>query len=277
MSEKVWFITGASRGFGLDFTRAALASGDSVVATSRNPEDINRQIESSKALLTCPLDVTKPQTIADAVASAIDTFGRIDVLVNNAGYALIGALEECSPEEVEMQFRTNVFGLLDVTRAVLPHMRKRRRGHIVNMSSIAGLRGGAAASSYCGTKFAVEGISESLAQEVKAFGIRVTLIEPGYFRTSFLDNDSLRYARREIADYADTSGATRKAIPNVNGKQESDPRKLASVLLKIVSDTAPPLHFIAGNDAVKAAGLKIESLKSDLDAWYESSTSLAHD
>jgi short-subunit dehydrogenase len=276
MSEKVWFITGASRGLGKEFAKTALEAGDHVVATSRSAESVSDALGTSDRLLALSLDVTKPETAIRAVQASLERFGRIDVLVNNAGYALFGSVEECNSHEVETQYRTNVFGLLDVTRAVLPTLRKQRSGHILNMSSTAGIAGAAGASSYCGTKFAVEGISESLAAELKPLGIHVTIVAPGYFRTDFLTNNSVRYATEEIADYAGTSGITRERLANMNGQQQGDPHKLALTLVKIVNLSDPPLRFAAGDDAVRAVEKKIEGLAHEVKTWRDLSVSMAH-
>ena len=277
MSQEVWFITGASRGFGKEFAMAALEAGDRVIATSRSAASISAALGASDDLLALSLDVTKPEMAVAAVNAGLEKFGRIDVLVNNAGYALVGAVEECSPAEVEQQYRTNVFGLLDVTRAVLPTLRKQRSGHIINISSIGGIVGGAGAANYCGTKFAVEGISESLAAELTPLGIRVTVVEPGYFRTDFLEPNSITFAKDEIADYAETAGVTRKGCVAMNGQQEGDPRKLALALVQLVRHSDPPLHFAAGKDAVQVINAKLISAKQELDRWQELSTALGHD
>lgn len=277
MSQKVWFITGASRGFGKEFVLAALEAGDRVIATSRNAASITAAVGTSENLLALPLDVTKPEMAAAAVHAGLEKFGRIDVLVNNAGYGIIGAVEECSAEEVNQQFQTNVFGLLDVTRAVLPTLRKQRSGHIINIGSVAGIITIPGASMYCATKFAVEAISEVLAGEVAPLGIRVTVVEPGYFRTDFLEPNSIYFTKTEIADYAETSGASRKIVPTVSHTQSGDPRKLALALVKIVNMTDPPFRFAAGADAVQMINAKLVSLKQELDRWEELSSPMAID
>jgi NAD(P)-dependent dehydrogenase (short-subunit alcohol dehydrogenase family) len=274
---KIWFITGASRGLGVEFAKAALDSGDSVVATSRSAESVTKALGTSDRLLAFALDVTKPGAAEKAVHAALLRFGRIDVLVNNAGYGIVGALEELSAEEVLAQYKTNVFGLLDVTKAVLPAMRAQRDGHIVNISSVGGFYADAGISAYCGTKFAVEGLSEALAKEVGPLGIRVTIVEPGYFRTELLSEESARYAAKEIPDYDATSGAVRKGIAAMHGKQAGDPRKLALALVHLVNDRDPPLRFLAGADAVGIQEQKLEQTRSELGRWRELSTSLAHE
>lgn len=204
---KIWFITGASRGFGAQVTDRALRRGDAVVATARDPKAIISRVGEHPNMLTVALDVTNEDQALAAVKAGIDRFGRIDILLNNAGFGLMGAVEEASAAEVEAIYRTNVFGLLKVTRAALPYMRSARSGHIINVSSIGGYRGAAGFGVYCSTKFAVEGLSEALYAELKPLGIHVTVVEPGYFRTDFLDSSSLSVSARVIDDYAETAGA----------------------------------------------------------------------
>jgi NAD(P)-dependent dehydrogenase (short-subunit alcohol dehydrogenase family) len=206
---KVWFITGASRGFGALIARDALQRGDRVVATARNPQAVHEQLGDHPNLLAVRLDVTSEAEAAQAVEAAIARFSRIDVLVNNAGYGLLGAVEEASDSEVKAVFNTNVFGLLTVTRAVLPHMRKQRSGHVINMSSVAGYAAYQGWGVYGATKFAVEGLTEALAAELAPLGVRATVVEPGFFRTDFLNDNSLVSTKQQIADYAETVGVTR--------------------------------------------------------------------
>lgn len=275
--SKVWFITGASRGIGAELARAVLASGDAVVAAARRIEGLEDLFGGSNRLLTVTLDVTEPAQAAHAVQTAIDRFERIDVLVNNAGYGLLGALEECSAKELAAQFETNVFGLWSVTRAVLPIMRAQRSGHIINIGSSSGLVGFAAASAYCATKFAVEGLSEALAKELAPLGIKVTIIEPGTTRTQFLTGQSVRFAEQVICDYEASSGASRARVPALNGKQPGDPQKLAQAILAVAAADPPPLRFLAGADTVRlfeqSAAAKVEELK----AWRDLSVSLGYD
>ncbi|WP_042778442.1 SDR family oxidoreductase, partial [Sinorhizobium fredii] len=201
---KVWFITGASRGFGALMTKEALAAGDAVVATARNPRAVIEQIGDNPNLLAVALDLTNEAQAKEAAAKAIERFGRIDVLVNNAGYGLLGAVEEATAEEIEKLYATNVFGVLKVTRAVLPYMRRQRSGHVLNFSSIGGYFGYPGWGVYGSTKFAVEGLSESLSAELEPFGIKVTIIEPGFFRTDFLADNSLSVSAAAIPDYIGT-------------------------------------------------------------------------
>jgi NAD(P)-dependent dehydrogenase (short-subunit alcohol dehydrogenase family) len=211
------------------------------------------------------------------VEAALKKFGRIDVLVNNAGYGLAGALEECSAEETLAQYQTNVFGLLEVTRAVLPTMRAQASGHIINISSVGGFHADPGVSAYCGTKFAVEGLSEALAGELAPLGIRVMIVEPGYFRTELLSENAIRFSAREIEDYAATAGAVRKGLAAMHGKQAGDPRKLALALVRLVNDSNPPLRFLAGADAVQMKEQQLETARTDLEQWRQLSVSLAYD
>ena len=268
--SKTWFITGATRGLGADIAAAALKAGDRVVATGRQRAAVSDRLgPDSDRLLSLPLDVSDAAQGQAAVAAAVERFGAIDVLVNNAGYGHIGFFEESSPADIEAQFATNVFGLFNVTRAALPAMRAARRGHVFNLSSTAGIRGIAAGSLYCATKFAVEGFSESLAQELAPFGIHVTLIEPGPFRTDFLTPESMRFAAVEVADYDDRRAQMRASFEQRNGKQAGDPVRLAEAIVTLSKEAAPPMRFAAGAMAVSATDAKAASLKAELDRWRE--------
>jgi NAD(P)-dependent dehydrogenase (short-subunit alcohol dehydrogenase family) len=231
--NKVWFITGASRGLGAEIARAAIDAGYDVVATARESSAVERALGNSAHLMPVPLDVTRRGGPEQAVKAAVARFGRIDVLVNNAGCALIGAVEECTDEEVRRQLDTNLLGLLAVTRAALPTLRAQRKGHIFNVSSVAGFRGDPGGSSYSASKFAVEGLSESLASEPAPLGIRVTIVEPGYFRTEFLTNGSAHFAAHVLQDYDITAGHVRRLMKEYDGKQANDPRKLARALVTL--------------------------------------------
>ncbi|MCV7030168.1 oxidoreductase [Mycobacterium sherrisii] len=274
MSEKVWFLTGASRGFGLEIARKILAQGDRVVATARRAAQILDHLpDAGDALLAIDLDVTDAEQAARAVQSAVDTFGRIDVLVNNAGRGLLGAVEEASDAAVRAVYEVNVFGTLNVQRAVLPVMRAQRDGHIINLSSVGGLIGSPGWGIYCSTKFALEGFSEALAKEVRPLGIRVTIVEPGYFRTDFLDGSSLETEANVIADYDATAGAVRARAADVNHAQPGDPIKAAAAIVDIASAAEPPVHLLLGADCVAAAEAKIADLQADIEAWRTLSTS----
>jgi NAD(P)-dependent dehydrogenase (short-subunit alcohol dehydrogenase family) len=270
---RTWFITGASRGFGALIVGEALAKGDAVVATARDPKSITARFGTRPNLLAVKLDVTQEPQAREAAKAAVERFGRIDFLVNNAGYGLLGAVEEATAEQVEAIYRTNVFGLLAVTRAVLPHMRRQRSGHVLNISSVGGLRGYAGWGVYGSTKFAVEGLSEALAQELRPLGVHVTAIEPGYFRTDFLDGTSLVTNDSPIDDYHETSGAMRAFAVDVNHQQPGDPAKLAKVLVSFVDTENPPVHLPLGSDTVAALEGKIADLGDLVQTWRATSVS----
>lgn len=270
---KTWFITGASRGFGARIVELALAKGDNVVATARNPKAVTDRFGTHSNLLAIALDVTDEAQAKAAAAAAIDRFGQIDVLLNNAGFGLVGAVEEASSSEIEAVYRTNVFGLLAVTRAVLPHMREKRSGHILNISSIGGYRAGPGFGVYSSTKFAVEGLSESLHAELAPLGIAVTVIEPGYFRTDFLDSTSLLVSQSTIEDYSGTAGDVRIRAAGLNHGQPGDPDKLAAVLVDFVDMPNPPVRLPLGSDTVAAMEAKHVSDAAILAGWRAVSTS----
>jgi NAD(P)-dependent dehydrogenase (short-subunit alcohol dehydrogenase family) len=253
---KNWLITGASRGFGLRIARLALEQGDNVVATARRAEAVIEALGSRERLLALPLDVTDEAQAQAAVAAAVEAFGGVDVLLNNAGFGLLGAVEEASAADVEAVYRTNVFGLLNVTRAVLPVMRAQRSGRILNISSIGGYRGAAGFGVYSSTKFAVEGLSEALHAELAPLGVHVTVVEPGYFRTDFLDATSLTVSGGEIEDYADTAGRVRRIAADLNHGQPGDPDKLAQVLVDFADAANPPVRLPLGSDTVAAIEAK---------------------
>jgi len=266
--SKTWFITGATRGLGADIAAAALEAGDRVVATGRQRAAVSDRLgPDSDRLLSLSLDVADAAQAQAAVAAAVERFGAIDVLVNNAGYGHIGFFEESTAADIEAQFATNVFGLFNVTRAALPAMRAARRGHVFNLSSTAGIRGIAAGSLYCATKFAVEGFSESLAHELAPFGIHVTIVEPGPFRTDFLTPGSLRFAATEVADYDARRAEMRASFEQRNGKQAGDPVRLAAAIVALAGEAAPPLRFAAGAMAVQAMDAKVVSMKTELDRF----------
>jgi NAD(P)-dependent dehydrogenase (short-subunit alcohol dehydrogenase family) len=275
--SKVWFITGASRGFGVLMAKDALARGDSVVATARNPQSVTDALGAHPNLLALRLDVTQEAAAVLAARAAVDRFGRIDVLVNNAGYGLLGAVEEASDAEVRALYDTNVFGLLNVTRAVLPYMRKQGSGHVMNMSSVGGYTAHAGWGVYGSTKFAVEGISEAMAEEVRPLGIHVTVVEPGYFRTGFLEGNSLVSTREQMADYAGTVGAMRTFAASVSLKQPGDPRKLSQAILKLADAARPPVRLMLGSDTVRMVREKNRFVEQELGEWIALSLSTDHD
>lgn len=264
---KTWFITGATRGIGAAIASAALAAGDSVAASGRDPARIAAAFpDAGQALLPVALDVTDEAGIAAAVETTVAHFGRIDVLVNNAGFGVFGPFEETSAADAQLQFATNVFGLFAVTRAVLPVMRRQKAGHLFNLSSIAGLRGGLGGSLYAASKFAVEGFSESLAQEVAPFGIHVTVVEPGFFRTDFLDGSSVRLVPGTIGDYAETSQRIRDGYQERNHNQAGDPAKLGTMIVTLAGRDDPPFRYAAGTDAAGIMQAKIDRLTRELAA-----------
>jgi NAD(P)-dependent dehydrogenase (short-subunit alcohol dehydrogenase family) len=264
---KTWFITGASRGFGALVTEQALTKGDAVVATARNPSAVIERFGEHPNLLTVALDVTNEAQAAAAAKAAISRFGRIDILLNNAGFGLMGAAEEASAAEVEAVYRTNVFGLLTVIRAVLPHMRKARSGRVLNISSIGGYRGAAGFGVYSSTKFAVEGLSEALHDELPPLGIHVTVVEPGYFRTDFLDASLLTVSPARIADYDATAGRVREIASGLSHNQPGDPEKLAEVLVAFADAPNPPVRLPLGSDTVAAIEAKHVADRSILSEW----------
>jgi len=264
---KTWLITGAARGLGAMFVQEALQRGDNVVAAARNPQAITDRFGSPANLLPVRLDVNSEAEAAAAVRQAVERFGKIDVLVNNAGFGVLGAVEEIPAAEVEAVYRTNVFGLLSVTRAILPQLRRQRSGHIINISSIGGYQSYAGWTVYASTKFAVEGISEGLAMELKPLGIKVTIVEPGYFRTDFLDAQSLTTTETVIDDYAESVGAVRKHAAAVDGQQIGNPALLAKALLQIVDAENPPLRMPFGSDTVAAIEAKNAFVAEELKQW----------
>ena len=270
---KTWFITGASRGFGLRIARLALEQGDNVVATVRRAEAVIEALGTRERLLALPLDVTDEAQAKVAVAAAVEAFGSIDVLLNNAGFGLLGAVEEASAADVERVYGTNVFGLLNVTRAVLPVMRTQRSGRILNISSIGGYRGAAGFGVYSSTKFAVEGLSEALHAELAPLGVHVTVVEPGYFRTDFLDATSLTVSGDEIADYAETAGRVRQAAADLNHGQPGDPDRLAQVLVDFADVADPPVRLPLGSDTVAAIEAKHVSDAAIVAKWRKVSVS----
>jgi NAD(P)-dependent dehydrogenase (short-subunit alcohol dehydrogenase family) len=270
---RVWFITGASRGFGALFAKEALAAGDAVAATGRNPKSVEESLGTHPHLLPLALDVTQEVQAQAAAASAVERFGRIDVLINNAGFGLLGAVEEATQEEIARLYATNVFGLLAVTRAVLPYMRHQRSGRVINISSIGGYAASQGWGVYCSTKFAVEGLTEALAIELKPLGIFATVVEPGFFRTDFLDARSLAVSPTAIADYGDTVGAMRNFAAHANHAQPGDPAKLAKAMLALVNTPEPPVRMPFGSDTVARIEAKNASVAEELARWRELSLS----
>lgn len=275
--KKIWFITGAGRGLGVDIARAALAAGHAVVATGRDPAKVAAAIGSHADLLSVKLDVTRLDGAQAAVEAAIAKFGRIDVLVNNAGNFYAGFFEELSPEQVRNQIETLLFGPMNVTRAVLPMMRKQRSGLLLTISSTAGIAGGMFCTAYAAAKFGVEGWMESLAPELAPFGIRTMLVEPGFFRTELLTAGSTTFAEPNIDDYAERTRETVAAWSSMSGKQGGDPAKLADAIVRLAALEEPPARFAAGADAVQTFEAKANALLAQAGAHRGLSTSLAHD
>lgn len=276
-NNKVWLITGASRGFGALIARDALARGDAVVATARDPQTVVDALGQHPQLLALKLDVRHEAQAISVAQRALERFGRIDVLVNNAGYGLLGAVEEANAEEVRALFDTNVFGLLNVSRAVLPIMRRQGGGHVLNLSSVGGYRSYAGWGIYCASKFAVEALSEAQAMELAPLGIHVTALEPGYFRTDFLDASSLVSTRQRIDAYAETVGAMRAHAAGVNHRQPGDPQKLAKAVLALVDSAAPPLRLQLGSDTVAGVREKNRAVEAEMAAWMALAVSTDHD
>jgi NAD(P)-dependent dehydrogenase (short-subunit alcohol dehydrogenase family) len=278
MSEKqVWLVTGAGRGMGVDIAKAALAAGHAVVATGRNTEKVSSAIEAYDDLMVVPLDVTDPASAEAAVRAGVDRFGRIDVLVNNAGNFNAGFFEELTPEEFRAQIETTLFGPVNVTRATLPVMRGQRSGLVVTISSTAGIVGGEFLTAYAASKFGVEGWMESLAPEVAPFGIRTMLVEPGFFRTELLSPESTKYAESLIKDYSDRTEQTVAAWKSMNGQQGGDAAKLADALVHLAAQDEPPLRFPAGADAVNTFKNRAKLLLEQADAHRDLSSNLAYD
>jgi NAD(P)-dependent dehydrogenase (short-subunit alcohol dehydrogenase family) len=271
--KRVWMITGASRGIGARIAQAALAHGDAVVATARDAASIAKRFGANDNLFPVALDVTDEAQAARAVEAAIARFGRIDVLVNNAGFGLLGAVEEATADEVRKLYDTNVFGLLNVTRAVLPSMRTRHQGHVINISSVGGVRSGPGFGVYCSTKFAVEGLTEALHGELAPLGIHVTVVEPGYFRTEFLESNSLTVSPRVLDDYAGTSGQVREAAKRISLNQPGDPVKLAQAMLALVDTKSPPLRLAMGTDTLQVIREKLAFVEKETAEWEALSAS----
>jgi NAD(P)-dependent dehydrogenase (short-subunit alcohol dehydrogenase family) len=274
---KVWLITGAGRGLGVDIAKAVLAAGHALVATGRDAAKVVAAIGDHDSLLAMRLDVTRPEDAQTVVEAAVAKFGRIDVVVNNAGNFFAGFFEELSPEQVRNQIETLLFGPMNVTRAVLPVMRKQRTGLVLTISSTAGIAGQMFCTAYAAAKFGIEGWMESLSPEIAPFGIRTMLVEPGFFRTELLTNDSTTYAKPSIDDYAEKTKEIVAAWKSMDGKQGGDPAKLADALVKLAALKEPPARFAAGADAVQTFEAKATALITQAQAHRGLSTSLAYD
>jgi NAD(P)-dependent dehydrogenase (short-subunit alcohol dehydrogenase family) len=275
--KKTWFITGAGRGLGAYIARAALDAGHNVVATGRNPDAVAQALSDADNPLVVKLDVTSIQDAEGAVKAAVDRFGGIDVVVNNAASFYAGYFEELTPEQMERQITTTLVGAMNVTRAVLPVMRKQRSGQIITISSSAGFAGFEYGTAYAASKFGVEGWMESLAAEIEPFGIHTTVVNPGFFRTELLTKESTNYATPSIEDYAERNAAQREFWEGQNGRQAGDPAKLAQALLTIAEEEHPPRRFIAGADAIAQAEQQVSRFHAEIDAYRDLSSSLAVD
>jgi len=274
---KTWLITGAGRGLGVEFARAALTAGHNVAATGRNPDTVRAALGDHENLLVATLDVTDPHSAHDAVSAAVDRFGGIDVLLNNAGSFLAGFFEELTTEQVRAQMETNLVGPMTVARATLPVMRRQRSGLLISVSSGAGLIGSQHGSAYAASKFALEGWMESLTGEVEPFGIRTMIVEPGFFRTELLTPESTTFGELSIDDYDEARAGMDAFWASMNGTQAGDPAKLARALVQLADSTEPPLRWVAGEDVVEGVEDKARLLLAQVDAHRELSTSLAHE
>src|SRR5215212_5783053 len=275
--QQTWFITGAGRGMGVDFAKAALSAGHNVVATGRSPDAVAEALGASDNLLVVKLDVTSTDDAAAAVEATVERFGRIDVLVNNAASFYAGYFEELTAEQMERQLTTSLVGPMNVTRAVLPVMREQRSGHVVTISSSAGFAGFEYGTAYAASKFGVDGWMESLAPEIEPLGIHTTVVNPGFFRTELLTEESTNYAPASIEDYAERNTAQREFWESMNGQQGGDPAKLAQALLTITDQEPPPFRFIAGADAIAQAEEKLAERQQQIDAYRDLSSSLTLD
>ncbi len=267
-NQKVWFITGASKGLGLALVKQLLNKGHQVAATSRNATDLNKVIPANPNFLALTVDINNEEEVKMAINKSMEQFGHLDVVVNNAGYGLLGSLEELSEEEARKNFNINVFGSLNVIRNVMPHLRAQQSGHIFNISSIGGFTGNFPGwGIYCATKFAVHGLSESLAMEVKPFGVNVTIVSPGYFRTNFLTKDSMNTPKKQLDAYQSVRDSQMAHQNQINGNQAGDPEKAVAAIIEIAEVENPPLHLFLGEDAYNVAYVKMDAVKSDLEKW----------
>lgn len=264
-SKKVWFVTGASKGLGLSLVKRLLKEGYNVAATSRTIESLEKEIGASASFLSLEVNITDEKSVSNAIAKTLETFGGIDVVVNNAGYGQLGTLEELSDREARENFEANVFGLLNVMRNVIPHLREKKSGHIINISSIAGFLGAFPGwGIYNATKFAVAGLTEAFSAEAASLGIKATIVYPGYFKTNFLLQGSLRVAEHPIADYTEARNLEEIHDTQIIGNQPGDPEKAALAFIRLAENEQPPLHFFMGSDSFAMAGSKIQLLQNAL-------------
>ena len=276
-NKKIWFVTGASKGLGLALVKRLLNEGYRVAATSRNLSDLSKAVDThSDQFLPLAVNIKNEESVQEAIELTISTFGKIDVVVNNAGYGLVGGLEELTDQEARDNFDVNVFGSLNVIRKALPYLREQKSGHILNISSIGGFTGRFPGFGiYCATKFAVNGLSESLAEEVKPFGIKVTIVQPGYFRTSFLSEGSLVVPKHQIDAYQNVRDIQDFHQNSMDQQQAGDPDKAAAAMIAIVQAENPPVNLFLGEDAYNGANNKIASVQQELETWKELTTSTA--
>jgi len=272
-NKKVWFVTGASKGLGLTLVKKLLNKGYAVAATSRNLNDLSKAVGEFENFLPLSVDLLSEESVEKAISQTISKYGRLDVVVNNAGYGMLGALEELSDQESRENFNVNVFGSLNVIRKVLPQLRKQQSGHIFNISSIGGFSGNFPGFGiYCATKFAVAGFTESLAAEVKSFGIKATVVEPGYFRTDFLTTGSLSTPLNPINEYKEVRETQAAHENDINNQQPGDPAKAADVMIAAAESETAPLHLFLGPDAYQVAKTKIADVQKDMEAWKDLAT-----
>jgi NAD(P)-dependent dehydrogenase (short-subunit alcohol dehydrogenase family) len=277
-NQKVWFVTGASKGLGLSLVNKLLAQGYKVAATSRSLSDLENAVGNHTNFLPVAVDILNEDSVAEAISKTVNKFGSLDVVVNNAGYGIIGALEELSDAESRQNFDVNVFGSLNVIRKVLPQLRKQQSGHIFNIASIGGFTGNFPGFGiYCATKFAVHGFTESLSAEVAAFGIHATVVSPGYFRTNFLEGSSLATPKNAINDYQTVRDVQAAHENDINNNQPGDPDKAADVMIQVANLEQPPLHLFLGPDAYNLADVKIQAVQKDLDAVRQIATATNFD
>jgi NAD(P)-dependent dehydrogenase (short-subunit alcohol dehydrogenase family) len=276
-NNKVWLVTGASKGLGLALVKKLLSEGYKVAATSRNLSDLNQAVDAnSEQFLPLAVNLTNEDSVQEAVELTVKTFGKIDVVVNNAGYGLLGGIEELTDREARDNFEVNVFGSLNVIRKALPYLRAQKSGHILNVSSIGGFTGAFAGGGiYCATKFAVNGFSETLSAEVAPFGIKVTIVQPGYFRTNFLSAGSLAVPQNQIADYQNVRDTVNFHQNDMDQQQAGDPEKAAAAMISITNEANPPLNLFLGEDAYGLAEKKLAFVQNELETWKELTLSTA--
>lgn len=277
-NQKVWYITGASKGLGLALAKQLLSEGKKVAATSRSLEDLKKAVGENENFLPLAVNILSEESVEESIKNTVERFGSIDVVVNNAGYGLAGALEELTDAETRQNFEVNVFGSLNVIRKVLPYLRKQQSGHIFNVSSIGGFTGSFPGFGiYCATKFAVQGFTESLAEEVKDFGIKATIVSPGYFRTNFLNDSSLNVPKNQLQEYKTVRDVQAAHENEINGNQQGDPQKAALAFIKTADMQNPPVHLFLGQDAYDMAEVKIQAVRNNMEAVREFATATGYE